>query len=244
MVVVLNRLDRTHQPWAWMRMAQGPGVLRDEPGLLFGKVMGSGADGGFGLRPSPGHQSLLGLFEHQDQAHAFLASPLVQAYRDRAAEQWCAVLQIDSARGDWDGHPWDATHPEQLGAPPDPRQEPVHPLAVLTRASISPSKAMAFWRYAPATQTAMQSAAGCRLAIGLGEAPLLRQCTFSLWDSNEAMLEYAQQGSHRQAAQAAHRQGFFSESLFLRMRLLTHSGAWPSPGRATTNPTHTRPAQP
>lgn len=250
-VVVLNNILKKHQSWAWMRMAQGPGALRGTPGLMFGKVMGSGAGGGFGLRPSPSHQSLVTVFDHADQAQAFLASPWVQAYRERAAQHWAGVLEVVSARGQWDGQAWGSTPATQLGAlgalahggSASTPQDGMRPLAALTRASIRPARAMAFWRHAPAAQTAMRSAHGCRLAIGLGEAPLLRQCTFSLWDNTPAMLDYARQGAHQQAADAAYRNRCFSESMFVRMRLLTQHGAWPAPDGPvpTGRPAHTGP---
>ena len=100
------------------------------------------------------------------------------------------------------------------------------PLAVLTRASIHPAKATAFWRHAPAAQASLDAAEGCLLAMGLGEAPLVRQCTFSLWRDEAAMLRYAREGAHQLASSAAWRQKFFSESLFLRMRVLRMAGQW------------------
>jgi spheroidene monooxygenase len=62
----------------------------------------------------------------------------------------------------------------------------------------------------------------------LGEAPLLRQCTFSLWTDAQAMRAYAGQGAHRQAVEQVHAHDLFSESLFLRMHLLAQSGHWPA----------------
>jgi len=235
-VVVLVNFQRQHQTWAWMRLVQGPAALKETPGLVFSKVMGSGADGGFGLRPSASHQGLITLFDHADQARAFLAGPVVKAYRERAAEFWCGLLEVESARGLWDGQAWGATHASQLGshggaANDDGVCQDSRPLAALTRASIRPAKAMEFWRNAPATQTAMRTARGCTLAMGLGEAPLIRQCTFSLWTDTPAMLAYAHQGAHQQAIEAAYKHQYFSESLFVRMRLLEHHGRWPAPGK-------------
>lgn len=234
--VLLVNFRREHQTWAWMRLVQGTAALKDTPGLLFSKVMGSGADGGFGLRPSPSHQGLITLFDHADQARSFLASPTVDAYRERAAECWSGLLEVESARGLWDGQAWGATPATQLGAHgiaanDDGMRDDIRPLAALTRASIRPAKAMAFWRNAPAAQSAMQHARGCTLAMGLGEAPLIRQCTFSLWKDTPSMLEYAHQGAHQQAIEAAYKHHYFSESLFVRMRLLEHMGRWPAPGR-------------
>jgi hypothetical protein len=236
-VVVLVNFKRQHQTWAWMRLVQGPSALKDTPGLMFSKIMGSGAGGGFGLRPSASHQGLVTLFDHADQARAFLAGPVVAAYRERAAEFWSGLLEVESARGAWDAQAWGATHATQLGphfaaANDDGLRQDDRPLAALTRASIRPAKAMEFWRNAPAAQNAMQNARGCSLAIGLGEAPLIRQCTFSLWQDTPSMLAYAHQGAHQQAIEAAYKQQYFSESLFVRMRLLEQQGRWPGPQRA------------
>jgi spheroidene monooxygenase len=62
--------------------------------------------------------------------------------------------------------------------------------------------------------------------MGLGEVPLVRQCTFSLWQDTAAMLAYAQQGAHQVASAAAYKHQFFSESMFVRMQVLQMAGVW------------------
>ncbi|MFM2034981.1 MAG: Spheroidene monooxygenase [Pseudomonadota bacterium] len=221
-VVVLADFWRQHQSWGWLRLVAGAGAYKDVPGLTSAKVMGSGHGGGFSLRPSATHQGLICTFSHLDLALEFLESAAVQAYRSRARECWTGVMQVQSGRGHWDKQAWQASAAEALGD----IVEPQGPFAVLTRASIVPTKAMAFWRYAPAAQAELSHAPGCLLAMGLGEAPLVRQCTFSLWKDTESMLAYAQQGAHQLASAAAYKHQFFSESLFVRMRVLHMSGVW------------------
>jgi spheroidene monooxygenase len=96
----------------------------------------------------------------------------------------------------------------------------------LTRASIHPLRALAFWRKAPPAEASLAQAPGCLLAAGLGEAPVLRQATFSIWDSVAAMDAYARSGAHLAAIQAAHREGYFSESMFVRFVPLAMQGRW------------------
>jgi spheroidene monooxygenase len=79
---------------------------------------------------------------------------------------------------------------------------------------------------APAAQRAIETAPGCRLAVGLGEAPLLRQATFSVWDNAVAMEAYARQGAHRDAARAAHVGQHFTESMFVRFAIESLTGCW------------------
>ncbi len=221
-VVLLVDFLRQHQGWGWLRLVAGATPYKEVPGLTMLKVMGSGHGGGFSLRPSATHQGLICTFSHLDLALKFLDSPWVQAYRDRAREFWMGVLTVQSARGHWDKQAWQATSPEALGA----QAEAKGPFAVLTRASIVPTKAMAFWRHAPAAQAELSTSPGCLLAMGLGEAPLVRQCTFSLWQDTAAMLNYAHQGAHQTASAAAYRHQFFSESLFVRMQVMQMAGTW------------------
>jgi spheroidene monooxygenase len=223
-VIVMLLVDYVtqHRAWGWLRLAQGSAFLKDTPGLLFAKVMGSGQNGGFSLRPSSSHQGLVCMFDTQHRAEAFIQGPQVQAYRERSRECWVGLLDITSARGAWDRQSWAVT-------PSDCLHHPVKdnaPIAALTRASIRPAKAMAFWRRAPASQSSLHQAPGCLLAMGLGEAPLIRQCTFSVWQDTSSMLHFAHQGAHHQAIQTAYKQDFFSESLFVRMRVLTMQGDW------------------
>jgi spheroidene monooxygenase len=52
-----------------------------------------------------------------------------------------------------------------------------------------------------------------------------------LWQNTQAMLDYAHTGAHQQAIAAAYRSDFFSESMFVRMRLLRSVG---NPDAVTT----------
>ena len=108
-VVVLVNYLREHQAWGWMRMVQGSASLKGVPGVVFAKVMGSGHGGGFSIRPSASHQGLIVMFDHAEQADAFLAGPIVQAYRQRAAQFWSGVHEVLSSRGQWDGEAWGPT---------------------------------------------------------------------------------------------------------------------------------------
>jgi len=251
-VVLLADFLRQHQGWGWLRLVAGPTPYKDVPGLTMAKVMGSGHGGGFSLRPSASPKRLICTFSHLDWEQIFLESPAIEAYRSRARECWTGVLAVQSARGHWDKQAWQASSAQALGEQAQPQGNPANeaPLAVLTRASIVPTKAMAFWRYAPAAQADLGQSPGCMLAMGLGEVPLVRQCTFSLWKDTAAMLQYAHQGAHQTASAAAYKHQFFSESLFVRMQVLQMSGLWQGktfnlpagvkPGQGATHPTGLR----
>ena len=216
-VLMLSDVKPEYRLWGWSRMVMGPQALRHVPGLLFCKLLGSGHNGGFGLRPSASRQGLFALFDSAQAASDFMAhSPAVNAYRERSHDFFLAALQTWSCRGTWDAQSLQVNVREPLQGP----------VAALTRASIRVRKAHSFWRHAPPSQTALENASGCQLAVGLGEIPYLRQATFSIWDSVADMNAYARSGAHLQAIQAAIHKDYFSESMFARFVPLQLQGQW------------------
>jgi hypothetical protein len=216
-LLLLVRFAPAAVPWGLTRLALGARALGTVPGLRFARVLGSGRGGGFGLAPGFDHQGLIGFFGDETSARAFATdAPLVQAYRERALESLCLVLRASSCRGSWGGASLAVSAAAQEGMP----------MAALTRASIRARHALRFWRHAPATHAGIAQAAGCRLAIGLGEAPLLRQATFSLWDDARSMQAYARSGAHLAASRGAWQEGWFSESMFVRFVPLSIEGRW------------------
>lgn len=216
-VLLLVELAPGALTWGWSRIVLGAGPLRRIPGLVFARALGSGHRGGFGLRPGLRRQGLFVIFDGERAADAFIeASPPMQAYRAHAAELCVAKLRATASRGSWSGQGMAVTASPAAGGP----------VAALTRASIRPHKALAFWRHSPPAEAALEQAEGCLLAMGLGEAPLLRQATFSVWESQAAMDAYARSGAHLAAIRAAYGQGHFSESMFVRFALLRLSGCW------------------
>jgi spheroidene monooxygenase len=202
--------------WGWSRIVLGAWPLRGVPGLRFAKALGSGHGGGFGLRPSLSRQGLFAVFDAQAAADAFVASAVIESYRAHAEELCLLKLRAISCRGRWGGQTIGVQAAAAAGGA----------VASLTRASIRPHKARRFWAHSPSAEEALRRADGCLLAVGLGEAPLLRQATFSLWRDQAAMDVYARGGAHGQAIRGALREGWFSESMFVRFAPLSISGRW------------------
>jgi hypothetical protein len=216
-VLLLTDVAPASRLWGWSRVPLGARPLRAVSGLRFAKALGSGYEGGFGLRPSGSRQGLFTVFDTEESADAFIArSGIVDAYARRAREFCVAKLRATSSRGSWGG----ATIAVTAAAPAS------GPVASLTRASIRPSRAFDFWRHSPPAEAALERAEGCQLAVGLGEAPLLRQATFSVWDSQAAMDAYARSGAHLEAIRNAQSGGWFSESMFVRFAPLLLRGTW------------------
>jgi hypothetical protein len=203
--------------WALAQMATAPRHLQRVAGLQFFQLLGSGADNGFGFWPNLRRYGLLATWAQAEDAAAFFAThPLWAAYAQRSAETWTAELAPLQAHGAWDGvNPFAGAAPGQ----------PEGPVAVLTRASIRLRRAPRFWRFVEPTSRALAGAEGLRLAIGLGELPLVRQATFSVWESVAAMQQYAYRDvRHREVIQLTRREGWYGEELFARFQLLKSTG--------------------
>ncbi len=216
-VLLLVDAHRSARLWAWSRLVLGQWPLRGIPGLGFSKVLGSGAHGGFGIAPSGTHQGLFLVFDDEGHARDFIAaSPVMAGYRRHAREICVALLRACSSKGSWSGAAMDVS----AAAPGS------GPIAALTRASIRPRHAREFWKLSPPAELSLAAQPGCLLAAGLGEAPVLRQATFSLWTSAQAMDAYARTGAHQQAIAASYRGNFFSESMFVRFVPIEVHGVW------------------
>lgn len=220
-VAILVRWQPQHLFWGLMRLPMAVIAPPQRPsrhlGLCFQKFLGSGQHGGFQVRPGLDHQAWIGVFDTSVQAEDFIhRSPMVRRYRDRSSECLILTLQAYQSRGSWSGFSMPIGHTN-----PGPG-----PVVSLTRASIRPVKVVDFWRQSPAAQADLQGAEGCELAMGLGEMPLFRQATLSLWREESALVRYAQTGAHQRAIAAAYGRHFFSESMFTRFRLLKAQGLW------------------
>lgn len=216
-VMLLVEYTPMARAWGWARLLLQRWPLRHVAGLRFAKVLGSGHEGGFGLRPSGSRQGLFLVFDDETAARRFIdSSPVLARYRAHAKECCVALLRATSSKGSWSGAAMVPT-----ATPPSDG-----PMAALTRASIRPRHLRAFWKLSPASEAALAASPGCELAVGLGEAPLLRQCTFSLWDSVASMDAYARSGAHLLAIRSAYAGDFFSEAMFVRFAVLELRGVW------------------
>jgi spheroidene monooxygenase len=204
--------------WGFSRYILGKRPFQHIPGLQFCKLLGSGVNGGFSTTPSLSKQGFFCVFDTADHAARFQdSSAILKAYQDHAHEFFLASVQAYSSRGSWSGFAMECA---------DPSPPLNGPIASLTRASIRPSKARQFWAKAKPAEDAITNASGKILTAGVGEAPYLRQATFTIWDDAQSLEQYAQQGAHLSAIKAAYGQDYFSESMFTRFRVLKAQGIW------------------
>ncbi|MDB5233672.1 MAG: Spheroidene monooxygenase [Hymenobacter sp.] len=205
--------------WGLAQMGTSPRLLSKVSGMRFHKMMGSGASNGFGLWPNLERYGFMAVWENEAAANAFFAEhPLWATYQARSTEIWTVQLAPTKAHGLWDGQ---AAFDYTSALPP----QDAGPVAVLTRASIRWRKVARFWRFVEPTSAALATAQGVRAAIGLGELPVVRQATFSVWESTQAMQQYAYRDvRHREVIQLTRSENWYAEELFARFRVLSSTG--------------------
>jgi spheroidene monooxygenase len=186
----------------------------------FVKLCGSGTGEGFTPRPNWSVWAIFAVWPDATQARAQTTHhPVYTRWRTHAAESWTVTLAPFSARGSWAG-----VNPlaETIAA------EAHHgPIAALTRATVKPQHAPAFWRRVPDISARIGSDTNVLFKIGIGEVPLLHQVTFSIWPDAARMAEFARHmGPHAAAMKAARDNGWFSEEFYARFHVLGTQGQW------------------
>jgi len=192
--------------------------LRRTGGLRFSKLLGTGDGQTFTVRDAdPRRWGLLTVWEADASYSQFAeSSPVPRAWARIAAETWTVRLRPLASRGTWSGQ-------VPFGDPPPRRHS--GPVAALTRARIRPAKAATFWRAVPPVSADLRTVAGLRWAVGIGEAPIGLQGTFSLWDSAAELREFAyNRAAHQEAIARTSTVGWYAEELFARFAVLSSSG--------------------
>lgn len=199
------------------RMATQRMQLRRVAGLRFAKLMGTGDGRTFTVRDAdPGHWALLTVWDDEAAAAGFLDGPVSRSWQRIATETMTVRLRPIAARGEW-------ARQQPFG---DPTPRPTTGMvASITRARIAPRKAVTFWRAVPPVSVDLHQVAGLRMALGIGEAPIGLQGTFSLWDSAAALNEFAHRREpHVEAIRRTATEGWYSEELFARFEVLSLDG--------------------
>ena len=83
---------------------------------------------------------------------------------------------------------------------------------------------MGFWRSVPPVSADLRDRPGLLAAIGIGEAPIGLQGTFSLWESSAAVREFARAPAHAAVVARTQPERWYAEELFARFDVLGSTG--------------------
>lgn len=187
-------------------------------GLQFQKLMGSGR--GFGIIPDFSTYVFLAAWDSEEAARQFFQSERWGQFIQKAHQTGTLWLEPLKSHGAWDKQN------------PFVPQTPVHsggnlPVAVLTRATIRTGALLDFWRHVPQARSRLASHQHSLLfSIGVGEKPLVQQCTVSVWRDAAAIDQFAyRQSGHKEIVRATRQRRWYTEELFARFTVWRAEGA-------------------
>ena len=199
------QIEKKRIPFALSRMALNRRAVRAFPGVTFSKLLGCGT--GERFTPSdadPLRWGILIVIE-EDQVDAFDKSSVVTKWRKNSRSEFRALLSPISSHGQWSKkEPFSVSTKASDGA-----------IVAITRARISFLGNFRFWKAVPPVTTSLHNSPGLISAIGIGEAPIGLQGTFSLWESGQALRNFAYKGeAHTQVIADTKKYQWYSEELF------------------------------
>jgi hypothetical protein len=143
-------------------------------------------------------------------------SPVARDWDGLATESWRVDLRPLASRGSWSGR-------QPFGSPAPTRH--AGPVAAITHARLRLRTAPAFWRAVPPVSGVLHRSPGLLAAIGIGEAPVGLQGTFSLWSSADALREFAHgEAAHTDVVRRTSEERWYAEELFARFAVLGTEG--------------------
>jgi heme-degrading monooxygenase HmoA len=215
----ITRVKIRHILIAFSLMARQRLSMRKLPGLTFYKLMGTGSGKTFTVRDADlNHWCVLSVWETQEDSLAYLTSKPARQWRKIALTEANIELEPLSAKGTW-------AKKSPFGNPVPEKWDGL--TAALTRASIKPRWWREFWRSVPPVSADLNSTAGLITSLGIGEAPIGLQGTFSIWETNESITAFSsKQKPHAAVIARTHETGWYSEELFARFKVTKLSGTF------------------
>jgi len=203
--------------WAILRMALDRRTLKRNSSITFWKLLGTGKGETFTPRDAdPRRWGLLINIEEVALAE-FENSRLIKRWNERSIDRFEATLKPIAVHGKW--------------SKKSPFKSEIAPLdwsgkvVAITRARIKWRKNFLFWKSVPSVTKSLKSAPGLISAIGIGEAPLGLQGTFSIWEDPKTISYFAYRGeAHKEVIAATAREKWYAEELFGRFALINSSG--------------------
>lgn len=219
MIVSLTivRYRKAFIPFALIAMAVHRLPIRFQKGCTFWRLLGSGKNGSFDLQPDWQQWGLLVCWEKREGFDAFYQRSFISRWwRFFKTEQWTILCEPLQSHGKWSGK-------EPFGNPNI--QNYNGPIAILTRATIRLNRLKNFWANVEQVSELTRKSPGYITSFGIGERPVYKQATFSVWDNLEHVKAYAYQSKeHAEVIRKTRNEGWYSEELFARFKPITTIG--------------------
>jgi hypothetical protein len=215
----LRHVPSSAIPRAVASMALDRFRLARTPGLQFWKLLGTGDGKTFTPRDADANRwGLFAVWDSREARERFESSVIVQDWAAASDEQWSATLLPLTWKGEW-------SRRDPFAGVVAGTVVPGRPIAAITRARVKPSQWRAFAAATPPVANAVNGTPGLRYTVGIGEAPIGLQGTFSVWDSVDALRTFAYESpEHRAVMNRTVTDRWYAEELFVRFGVLETRG--------------------
>jgi hypothetical protein len=214
-VVYFWQIKKVYLPFAILFMATHKFALKRLSGVSFVKLLGTGKGESFTPKDADPYRWGVLVTIEKDDLDKLDQSKVIRGWQRIAKKEYRVVLKPISVHGLWSGkQPFEVEKFDWSGK-----------IAAITRARIVWRKNLVFWRAVPPVTISLHQSPGLINAIGIGEAPIGLQGTFSLWESAAHLREFAYKGqAHTQAIRATEVNKWYSEELFSRFAVMQERG--------------------
>ena len=206
-VIYFWKIKSSNIGFALLRMALDRGSLRRIQGVHFAKMLGTGKGETFTPRDADANQWGALIVIDRANLQALDNSKLIKRWRAHSLSEVRYLLDPISSHG-----LWAKTNPFAYSSVQTDGE-----IVAITRARIKWFQNFRFWRAVPPVTESLHSSAGLITTIGIGEAPIGLQGTFSHWKTGNDLRNFAYKGAaHQGAIAATERYHWYAEELFAR----------------------------
>jgi len=204
-------------PLAIWAMAIDRGRLRRFKGVSFAKMLGAGKGETFTPRDADIHRWGFLVVIDENQLSELDNSSIVKKWRKISTNEYRILLDPISSHGKWSNRePFEIKENTLTNGKN----------AAITRARIKASHTFRFFASVPPVTASLHGSAGLLSAIGIGEAPIGLQGTFSLWQSGGDLRTFAYKGqAHAKAIRDTEKYQWYAEELFARFSVREERGS-------------------
>jgi len=204
-------------PMAIWAMAIDRGRLRRFKGVSFAKLLGAGKGETFTPRDADIHRWGFLVVIDEDQLAILDQSSIVNKWRKISTTEYRILLDPISSHGKWSKRePFEVKQNISTDGK----------IAAITRARIKASHTSRFFASVPPVTASLHGSAGLLTAIGIGEAPVGLQGTFSLWQSGGDLRTFAYKSeAHAKAIRDTEKYQWYAEELFARFSVREERGS-------------------